>query len=414
MNSGFEACDGKVRRLDKVDSPRNSRSAKNGSASPLARISHTLRRFVTKPFLLGGGDHRLGPLRASTHRSVRIPPKDRSSTRPDSHSGPPLRAPREKSGLARVSHRLRRPVCRGKIQCATESCACLSPTCGRRFAVIDGVAHLLDEKSTVFQPQDLQRGRHPFAPHPSNRAKLWASRALPTISKNIRARENYLRFAGLLKSGSAKPHVLVIGGATVGDGLESILCLPSINFVESDVYLSERTALICDARNIPFEDETFDGVIAQAVLEHVADPNRCVEEIHRVLKMDGVVYADTPFMQQVHAGGHDFTRFTHVGQRRLFRKFEEVSSGASCGPAMALAWAYQYFLLSFVRSPTARRAAIAFARVTGFWLKYLDHYLVWRPGSIDAASALYFLGKKSNRSLSDAEIISHYRGLQIS
>ncbi len=349
MNSGSEACDEKARRLDGVDSPRNSRSAENGSASPLAH----------------------------------------------------------------VSHRLRCPVCRGRIRRETETCACLSPTCGRRFAVIDGVPLLLDEKSSVFQPQDFQRRKNPFSPGPTNSAKLWASRALPTISKNVRARENYLRFAGLLKNGSAKPHVLVIGGATVGAGLQSILFRPSINFVESDVYLSERTALVCDAHDIPFEDETFDGVIVQAVLEHVADSNRCVEEIHRVLKMDGVVYADTPFMQQVHAGGHDFTRFTHVGQRRLFRKFEEVSSGASCGPAMALAWAYQYFLLSFVRSPTARRATIAFARVTGFWLKYLDHYLVRQPGSIDAASALYFLGRKSNRSLSGAEIVSHYRGLQV-
>ena len=278
--------------------------------------------------------------------------------------------------------------------------------------VIDGVPLLLDEKSSVFQLHDPQRGRNPFSSRPSGSAKLRATRALPTISKNIRARQNYLRFADLLEKGSAKTHVLVIGGATVGAGLESILSLPSINFVESDVCLSDRTALVCDAHDIPFEEATFDGVIVQAVLEHVADPHRCVEQIHRVLKTGGAVYADTPFMQQVHAGGHDFTRFTHVGQRRLFRKFEEVSSGASCGPAMALAWAYQYFLLSFVRSKTARRAAIAFARVTGFWLKYLDHYLIRRPGAIDAASAIYFLGRKSKRSLSDAEIVSHYRGLQ--
>ena len=272
--------------------------------------------------------------------------------------------------------------------------------------------HLLDEKATVFQLQDLRRGPNPFSPLRSNSARVWITRALPTISKNIRAGQNYARFAELLGESSAEPQVLVIGGATVGAGLESILCLPSINFVESDVYVSDRTALVSDAHDIPFEDETFDGVIVQAVLEHVPDPGRCVEEIHRVLKEGGAVYADTPFMQQVHAGGHDFTRFTHVGQRRLFRKFEEVSSGASCGPAMALAWAYQYFLLSFVRSPAARRATIAFARVTGFWLKYLDHYLIRLPGAVDAASAIYFLGQKSNRSFSDAEIISHYRGLQ--
>ena len=43
----------------------------------------------------------------------------------------------------------------------------------------------------------------------------------------------------------------------------------------------------------------------------------------------------------------------------MFRKFDEVSSGPTCGPGMALAWAYQYFLLSFVRGPRARAAAIA-------------------------------------------------------
>ncbi len=84
-------------------------------------------------------------------------------------------------------------------------------------------------------------------------------------------------------------------------------------------------------------DESFDGVICQAVLEHVLDPYRCVEEIHRVLRPNGLVYAETPFMQQVHGGTHDFTRFTHLGHRRLFRKFAEVDSGVVCGPGMALA-----------------------------------------------------------------------------
>ncbi len=41
--------------------------------------------------------------------------------------------------------------------------------------------------------------------------------------------------------------------------------------------------LICDAHDIPFADRSFDGVIVQAVLEHVVDPFRCCEEIHRVL-----------------------------------------------------------------------------------------------------------------------------------
>ncbi len=210
----------------------------------------------------------------------------------------------------------------------------------------------------------------------------------------------------------ARPKVLVLGGARLGAGLEAIIDIASIEFVESDVYLGPRTTLVCDAHWVPFEDASFDGVIAQAVIEHVADPAACAAEIHRVLKPRGLVYADTPFMQQVHAGAYDFTRFTHLGQRRLFRKFDEVSSGPTCGPGMALAWAYQYFLLSFVQSNLARAIAVVFARLTGFWLKYLDYYLIRKPGALDAASAYYFLGMKARLSISDREAIDRYRGIQ--
>ena len=239
-------------------------------------------------------------------------------------------------------------------------------------------------------------------------------RRLPSLGTNRQAARNYRRFAELLLSTPARPKVLVLGGARLGAGLEAIIDIASIEFVESDVYLGPRTTLVCDAHWIPFEDASFDGVIAQAVIEHVADPQACAAEIHRVLKPRGLVYADTPFMQQVHAGAYDFTRFTHLGQRRLFRKFDEVSSGPTCGPGMALAWAYQYFLLSFVRGPRARAAAIAFARLTAFWLKWFDRRLLERPGAFDAASAYYFMGTKSERVLTDRELITQYRGLQTS
>jgi hypothetical protein len=65
-----------------------------------------------------------------------------------------------------------------------------------------------------------------------------------------------------------------------------------------------------------------------------------------------------------------------------------------------------------VRSRAARRLVHAFAGFTAFWLKYLDPYLVDRPGTIEAASGFYFLGRKSARTLSDREVLATYRGLQ--
>ena len=184
----------------------------------------------------------------------------------------------------------------------------------------------------------------------------------------------------------------------------------AIKLVETDVSFGPRTTLISDGHNIPFEDDVFDGVVVQAVLEHVVDPFRCVDEIYRVLKQNGLVYAETPFMQQVHMGKYDFTRFTHLGHRRLFRKFEEIDSGPVSGPGMALAWAYKYFILSFVTSKRARRFFSFIAHITSFYLKYFDSYLIDKPGTYDAASGFYFIGRKSHLILSDRELIKLYRG----
>jgi len=233
---------------------------------------------------------------------------------------------------------------------------------------------------------------------------------LPAVSCNAKAKTNYEKLAELLLKENENPRVLVVGGSIVGRGMQRILSVPFIECIESDVSFGPRTAIICDAHDIPFDSSSLDGVIVQAVLEHVVDPYRCVEEIHRVLKEEGLVYAETPFMQQVHGGKYDFSRFTHLGHRRLFRKFEEISSGAVAGPGTALAWSYQYFLLSFVKSKAGRAFVEGIVRLTSFWLKYFDYYIIDKPTTLDAASAYYFMGRKSNRVLSDRELVELYRG----
>jgi SAM-dependent methyltransferase len=176
------------------------------------------------------------------------------------------------------------------------------------------------------------------------------------------------------------------------------------------VTFGSLTSLICDAHDIPFADGCFDGVIVQAVLEHVMDPGRCVEEIHRVLGDNGLVYAETPFIQQIHMGRYDFTRYTHSGHRRLFRRFEEIDSGPVGGPGMALAWSYQYFLLSFASSRPLRGLLRAFSQLTSFPLKYVDRLLIDKPGAVDAASGFFFLGRKNGTTFSDRELVQYYRG----
>jgi len=74
-----------------------------------------------------------------------------------------------------------------------------------------------------------------------------------------------------------------------------------------------------------------------------------------------------------------------------------------------MAWSYQYLLLSlFGFSNQMRLLLKAFARLTGFWLKYFDYLTRWNPYQIEAASGFYFLGKKSTRRLSDAAVLRYY------
>lgn len=50
---------------------------------------------------------------------------------------------------------------------------------------------------------------------------------------------------------------------------------------------------VIDAQSIPYEDHTFDAVIANMMLYHVPDRLKAIAEIRRVLKPDGKLYAMT-------------------------------------------------------------------------------------------------------------------------
>lgn len=302
------------------------------------------------------------------------------------------------------------PICKRRIELRAEQACCLNPECGAVYPIVNGIPVLINERTSVFLIRDFVDQRNTYF-STSGSAETIAKRFIPTITRNVTSRRNFEKFSRLLFENSNSPLVLVIGGSITGQGMEPLLSHPTIQLVATDVSHGPQTQLICDAHDIPFETGVFDGVIVQAVLEHVVDPGRCMIEVSRVLKSGGLIYAETPFIQQVHGGRYDFTRFTHLGHRRLFREYDEIESGAVCGPGTALAWSYQYFLLSFSESKVIRKLIRLFARLTSFYLKYFDDYLIEKAGTFDAASGFYFVGRKNDRLLPDRELLTLYRGL---
>ena len=218
---------------------------------------------------------------------------------------------------------------------------CGDVRCGKSFPVVAGRPVLIDEARSVFHRCDYQsapatsrqarRGARSLPRAPAERPGLWLNR-IPSPSVNLSAVRCFGTMKRLLLERTAAPVVLLVGGGIRGKGMSALTGEPAIRLINVDPSPNSTASVFCDAHDLPFKDGSVDAVVAQAVLEHVADPWRCAEEIHRVLKPNGIVYAETPFMQQVHLCGFDFTRFSHMGHQRLFRRFAEIESGAVAGP----------------------------------------------------------------------------------
>jgi SAM-dependent methyltransferase len=152
----------------------------------------------------------------------------------------------------------------------------------------------------------------------------------------------------------------------------------------------------------------FDGVWITAVLEHVIEPQKVVDEIWRVLKPAGMVYAETPFMQQVHERAYDFTRFTANGHRWLFRRFEQIDAGVNrgSGAGHAMAWSVRYFIRAFLGSRAAILGALPF-----FLLRHLDGFADPRRRA-DAALGFFMWGRKSEHTLTPKDMVAYYETQQ--
>jgi len=290
------------------------------------------------------------------------------------------------------------------LRCSSESCP-LSvhssfPQIGRWPALIDFDHSIVGRE----QLDAASRGCGPTDPA-IERLPRW----LRPVWKppNRTAAENVRRVLSLLPG--AAPLIVVIGGGTMGNGLERLYADSRSRLLAFDIYPSQLTQFIADAHHIPLAPASVDAVIIQAVLEHVLDPEQVVREIHRVLRPNGLVYAETPFMQQVHAGPYDFVRFTSSGHRYLFRAFDEISAGPVTGPGTQLLWSLDHLVRGLFRSKLAGRLV----RALFAWLHWVDRF-VSPPFAIDGAGACYFLGRRTEHELKPFDIVRYYRGAQVS
>jgi SAM-dependent methyltransferase len=82
-----------------------------------------------------------------------------------------------------------------------------------------------------------------------------------------------------------------------------------------------RQILLADVdQPLPFDDASFDGIVLKDLLEHVADPVALIQEVHRVLRDGGRVFASSPDAQRWVWDDYTHRRpFTRKSFRLLFR-----------------------------------------------------------------------------------------------
>lgn len=223
---------------------------------------------------------------------------------------------------------------------------------------------------------------------------------------------NYKVLSSFLVNNSTR--VLIIGGGTIGGGASEFYrdCQCKHILLEAiDVYLSPHIKAVADAHYLPYKNNSFDIVVIQAVLEHVIDPQKVVDEISRVLNDDGVVYAETPFMQSVHEGPYDFFRCTGSGHRWLFRNFKEIYSGVHHGAFSSVLFILSHAISGLLRT---RYAGILLRIIFSRLANILDYFVSTKYNN-DVACGNYFIGSKisSSNVRNDASwIVSYYQGAQ--
>jgi SAM-dependent methyltransferase len=116
-------------------------------------------------------------------------------------------------------------------------------------------------------------------------------------------------------------------------------------------YRGNRADVASDAAALPFADESFDTILCTEVMEHVAYPEKVIEEFARVLKPDGIVITTAPFFYPIH-DEYDFFRYTDKGIPVMMERYglsiEKVQPLSGTGLTLAIMFNFFWYELGFI------------------------------------------------------------------
>jgi len=122
--------------------------------------------------------------------------------------------------------------------------------------------------------------------------------------------------------------ILDIGCGTgrVVEYLRKEMLIDAMGITINSLEVKEGISVLADMHEIPFEDESFDGVIAWDVLEHAVAPYIMLSEAHRVLTMKGRFLCFLPGEDWIDCNYHSIVltdkQFRHLCKIAGFKSIE--------------------------------------------------------------------------------------------
>lgn len=142
-------------------------------------------------------------------------------------------------------------------------------------------------------------------------------------------RIDYIFMQAVKESFDLKPNYIELGSRVITD--QKHLSARKVfkgDFNKSEEYIGvdylegEGVDSIGDVRDLPFENDSINTVIAMNLFEHVEESWLAFEEIKRVLNKNGVVIIATPFSYEIHGCPEDYYRYTPSLYLNVFRNFK--------------------------------------------------------------------------------------------
>lgn len=97
-----------------------------------------------------------------------------------------------------------------------------------------------------------------------------------------------------------------------------------IEYISGDLNPSMNCDIILDITEMNFEDNFFDIIICNHVLEHVKDDQKAMSELLRVLKSEVIAILQVPISKTARETFEDFSMTTPKGREKYFGQKDHV------------------------------------------------------------------------------------------